>query len=364
MIGHSMPCRTDGPAASVPQPRRLLLPCMLVLLLAAPALRAQSVEEFLRKGDAAAHARDFKAALGYFGKALAIAPHNTTALLWRSGVLLYTGDTAAALEDLNRTIELDQRSPAARVTRASVFIEQKLYAAAIEDLHKVTAIDPKDTTALLLLVKTHLAAGEQFEAMADMRRYLEAVPDGARANELRWNLDQLGYAPQKRNQMTLRNRDTSFTISIPSEWNHGIRDNGNVCEMYVGSREVVMDSVVRCTGATITVQYVRDLRKVNPAFRPGFDSLLPQLVKIVNRADSRAIAVRELERKGLTAGRYNGYVVHKEVEVGGELGTLYVCQVLLAAHNSGCIVTFEVPAPLAEFYRDALNRTVASIGLK
>ncbi|MBS1914097.1 MAG: hypothetical protein JST22_19070 [Bacteroidetes bacterium] len=364
MIVRFVSCRTDRPAAAIPRPRRLLLVWLLALPLAVPMLRAQSVDEFLRKGDAAAHARDFKAALDYFGKALAIAPNNTTALLWRSGVLLYTGDTAAALEDLNRTIDLDQRSPAARVTRAAVFIEQKLYVAALEDLHKVTAIDPKDTTALLLLVKTHLAAGEQFEAMADMRRYLDAAPNGARANELRWNLDQLGYAPQKRSQVTLRNGDTSFTISIPSDWHHGIRDNGNVCEMYVGSKDVVMDSVVHSTGATITVQYVRDLRKVNPAFKPGFDSLLPQLVKIVNRADSRAVAVRELERKGLTAGRYNGYVVHKEVEVGGELGTLYVCQVLLAAHNSGCIVTFEVPVPLAEFYREALNRTVASIGLK
>ena len=118
-------------------------------------------EYYLMGNECVTKARDYKAAIRNFDKAIKLYPKFLDAWVRKGVSLMDIGDNYAALTCLNEAVKLSPQSFKSRYNRGKCHLLQKYYEEAVPDLEKAIAIKPKHAAAHEYLAEAYSHLGEK-----------------------------------------------------------------------------------------------------------------------------------------------------------------------------------------------------------
>ncbi len=121
--------------------------------------------EYVAMGDeCVTEARNAKAALANYSKAIDLCPRLLIAWVRRGVTLADAGQVEEALHDLNQAVALSPRSFKAIYNRGRVFMQKKLWPEAVSDLTRATSLNEKNPKPYKLLGDAYSRMGDEEKA--------------------------------------------------------------------------------------------------------------------------------------------------------------------------------------------------------
>ena len=142
------------------------------------------VEAQVLKGELRRINRDMQGAVDWFGKAIAQRPTNALARLGRAASLIDLNRDAEAEPDLKAILAVAPKHPMAKYLYALTLAKKRDYAAAKETLTEAGAALDDHLPSLFLKGAVAYALNEQEQSQQSLVRYLDRVPQNARARKL------------------------------------------------------------------------------------------------------------------------------------------------------------------------------------
>lgn len=122
--------------------------------------------EYVAMGDeCVTEARNAKAALANYSKAIDLSPRLLIAWVRRGVTLADAGQVEEALHDLNQAVALSPRSFKAIYNRGRVFMQKNLWAEAVSDLTRATSLNEKNPKPYKLLGDAYSRMGDEEKAV-------------------------------------------------------------------------------------------------------------------------------------------------------------------------------------------------------
>jgi len=108
---------------------------------------------------------DFKAAIPFYDKAIALRPDYANAYNNRGALYIQTGETDRGIADLNKAIQLNPSDAMAYANRAMAYRKKGEEQKARADLDKATSLDPKVQTSSINLRISDVSPVIQFKVV-------------------------------------------------------------------------------------------------------------------------------------------------------------------------------------------------------
>lgn len=140
-------------------------------------LKEYAREYYLMGNECITKAKDARAAIRNFDKALKMDPTFVDAWVRKGVTLLDMGEEYEALLCLNRAVKLSPRSFKARYNRGKCYLRLKYYEEAVNDFLKAVSIKPKHIVAHEYLAEAYLHLGEE-----DLARKHRDIADELRSD--------------------------------------------------------------------------------------------------------------------------------------------------------------------------------------
>lgn len=135
----------------------------------------KSVESLIALGDIGRAQLHFAEALGYYGRAAALAPGNYDVVYGTGVCHLFRGERAKALESFREALRLEPDSASARLALGTVLLQSGQAEAAVAELEAATALQPRMRQAHYQLGRAYQALGRSPEAEAAFARVKDLV---------------------------------------------------------------------------------------------------------------------------------------------------------------------------------------------
>ena len=166
----------DGVSRLVLQsPRALLFLLALGLLFSTPAF-AQSAESYRRQAIELSRLKSWDEAIGYYRKALELAPNDPDTHYNLALALKYKGEARPAIEEFEAALRLKPNWSEARYGLGATYYDLHDRQAALKELHTAVKLNPANAAAHRLLARIYVEQSDLLAGETELRRALASKP--------------------------------------------------------------------------------------------------------------------------------------------------------------------------------------------
>ncbi|MCS6989588.1 MAG: tetratricopeptide repeat protein [Chloroherpetonaceae bacterium] len=147
------------------------------VVLASEPIPLPDAAAYIKRGNSAFQAKNFKAAVADFTQAINLDPRNAIAYHNRGSARYCLGEYNEAIADFTKALELNPKDAEAYSHRAGAKFQSKDYNGAIADYIKATELDPSLNSAYYFICRSYSLLGQKEKALQYLQKALETGYD-------------------------------------------------------------------------------------------------------------------------------------------------------------------------------------------
>lgn len=149
---------------------------LFLMLALSPAALSTPYDDACKQGSALIEKRDYRGALEYLNKAIALEPKKARAYAEVSRVNGRLGQHKMVIDNCTTAIRLDPKCQLAYANRGNAYAQLKLFPQAIADCTKAISLDPKDLQSYSNRGSIYGELGQFDKSIADFNKAISIDP--------------------------------------------------------------------------------------------------------------------------------------------------------------------------------------------